>query len=317
MSDASGSATAVGIDVGGTKILGGLIAGDGVVVRRHLLETPHDAETRTDAIVDLARTLADGADVPVGVGVAGLVDLDGVVAFTPNLDWRDAAVQETLARRLGVAVVVENDAAVAAWGEYRVGAAREASGGALMLTIGTGVGGGLVMDRRLIRGARGFAAEFGHIVLDDGGPQCPCGNRGCLEALASGNAIGRAGREAVAQGRPAAHSPLYDHEGLTGADVTAAAQDGDEAAVAVLAAAGHWLGVGIASVVNALDPEIVVIGGGGMHAGDLLLAPAHDAYHERIVARAYRVVPPVVPARLGNEAGIVGAALLARDGEPA
>lgn len=308
---------AVGVDVGGTKVLGGVVDASGQIVARDRIDTPSDGRHRTQAIVDLVHKLcADRGltDVPVGVGVAGLVDTDGVVRYCPNLDWRDEPVRAGLRRQLGVPVLLENDAAVAAWGEYRVGAARDAAVGALMLTLGTGIGGGLIMDGRLVRGARGFAAEFGHIVLDEGGPRCPCGNRGCLEALASGSAIGRIAAEAVAGG--AGGSPLADLDVIGGAAVTAAARQGDRLAADVLAQAGTWLGVGIASLVNGIDPELVIIGGGAAEAGAPLLDPAVSSYRERVIARAHRPLPPVVRAQLGNDAGIIGAALLALDEHP-
>lgn len=312
---ASSSDIAMGVDVGGTKILAAAVDGHGHIIARERFDTPAHGPDRMDAIVDVVRTLCERHDLvapPVGVGVAGLVDTDGVVRFTPNLDWHDEPVRATLRARLGVHLRVENDAAAAAWGEYRVGAARDATAGALMLTLGTGVGGGLVMDGQLVRGARGFAAEFGHMVLDDGGPRCPCGNRGCLEALASGSAIGRMAREAVAAG-DGADSSLASTDSPSGRQVTAAAQAGDRLAVDVLARAGHWLGVGIASLVNSIDPEVVIIGGGAAEAGALLLDAATQAYHDRVVARRFRSVPPIVSARLGNDAGIIGAALLAAD----
>lgn len=308
--------SAIGVDVGGTKILGAVVDRDGRVVCRERVPTPHDGDERLIAVCDLVASLRAGQRdrcLPIGVGIAGLVDLAGVVRYCPNLDWRDAPVRAALSERLDTPVLVENDAAVAAWGEYRVGAALDATGGALMLTLGTGVGGGLVAGGRLVRGARGFAAEFGHMVLDDEGPRCPCGNRGCLEALCSGTAIGRAAAQMVADGHVAADSPLRAMSDRDGEMVTAAALDGDPTARAVLASAGRWLGIGIASLVNSLDPEVIVLGGGAMHAGDLLIHPATIAYRERVVARRHRVVPPIVRAGLGDDAGVIGAALLAGD----
>lgn len=310
----AGGSVAIGVDVGGTKILAGVVDDSGHVLSRQRIPTPVLADDRIDAIIDLVGSLCaehglEGA--PVGVGAAGLVSLDGVVLYAPNLDWRDAPVRLQLADRLHVPVRVENDATAATWGEFVAGAARRASGGALMLTLGTGVGGGLVMDGRLIRGATGVAAEFGHLIVCEGGALCPCGNRGCLEALASGSAIERTAREAVRGRTLPDGSPLYDVQQLTGRDVSRAALAGDDGATALLATAGTWLGVGIASLVNGLDPEVVVLGGGVTAIGDLLLRPAIDAYHDRVIARAHRIVPPVVRAQLENDAGIVGAALLA------
>jgi glucokinase len=184
----------IGVDVGGTNIRAGFVDDTGTIVDQHRTGTPDDGRERMKAIVDLVTELATrtgATGVPVGVGAAGLVDLAGRVRYAPNLDWRDAPLRDDLTAALGVDVRVENDAAAAAWGEYKVGAAQHAVGGALMLTLGTGVGGGLIMDDRLVRGATGIGGEFGHMIIAEGGPRCPCGNRGCLEAMASGTAIGR------------------------------------------------------------------------------------------------------------------------------
>ncbi len=308
----------IGVDIGGTKIVAAVVNGKGNMLAERRVETPVDGDRRTVELVALVRTLCAEHDLPqttVGVGAAGLVDLDGVVRYAPNLDWRDYPLRAALESELGLPVRVENDAAAAVWGEYVVGAGRDAVGGALMLTLGTGVGGGLVTEGRLARGAHGLAGEFGHIILAEGGPRCPCGNRGCLEALSSGTAIGRIAREAVAAGTLPEGSSLYEIEDLTGNKVTVAARSGDAGGRAVLAEAGRWLGVGIASLVNALDPEIVIVGGGVIDAGPLLLEPAIEAYHERVVAREHRSSPPVVEASLGDHAGVIGAALLGA-GEP-
>lgn len=314
----SDPAPAIGLDIGGTKIIAAVVDHRGRILTQRLIDTPDDGERRLAAVIALVQELRKehGLTHPtVGVGAAGLVDLDGVMRFAPNLDWRDYPLRSVLADELGLPVQVENDANAAAWAEYVVGAGRDASIGALMLTVGTGVGGGLVMDGRLVRGAHGLAAELGHIIVSDGGAQCPCGNRGCLEAYASGSAIGRFAREAVASGTLADGSSLYGVEELTGAEVGAAAAAGDASACALLADAGCWLGVGIATLVNALDPEIVIIGGGVAQAGALLLDPATVAYHERVIARAHRELPHVVRARLGDDAGVIGAALLSADAQ--
>jgi glucokinase len=306
---------AFGVDVGGTNVRAGLVDTSGQIVEQQRTATPDDRRKRLDSIIELVSSVAERTGVtglPVGVGAAGLVDLDGVVRYAPNLDWRDAPLRAELADALGVHVNVENDAAAAAWGEYRVGAAQHAEGGALMLTVGTGVGGGLVIDDRLIRGATGIGGEFGHIIIDEGGPRCPCGNDGCLEAMASGTAIGRMAREAV-DGGTDPDSALHKVAVVTGTAVTEAAKAGDQLAIRILCAAGGWLGVGIASLVNGLDPEVVIIGGGVLSAGDLLIEPAVEAYHARVIAREHRAVPPVLRAQLGDDAGLIGAALLAAE----
>jgi glucokinase len=311
-----GSRLAVGLDVGGTKIAGGLVDADGRIHERARCETPaDDREALTEAIVSLARDLcgqAGGDVLPVGVGAAGLVDLEGAVRYAPNLPWRDYPLARLISEALDTPVTGENDANAAAWGENRAGAGTDASESMVMLTIGTGVGGGLVLDDRLVRGSGGLAAEFGHMVVNEGGPPCHCGNHGDLESMASGTAIGRTAREAIAGGTLSAGSALAMMKAeIDGEDVTAAAQEGDADAIAVLAKVGFWLGVGIGSLVNALDPQLVVIGGGGAGAGELLLGPARQAAEARVMGRAYRRLPAIVPAQLGNDAGMVGAGLLA------
>lgn len=306
------AAAAVGIDVGGTKIAAGVVDAEGVVLSRLRAVTPPEGgDAVTDAITEVARELwrEAGARLPVGVGAAGIVDRRGWVRYSPNIaGWRDVPLAERLRAALDAPVTVDNDANVAAWGEHRAGAGREAAGTMLMLTVGTGIGGGLIQDGRLVRGASGMAAEFGHVVVSEGGPTCGCGNRGCLEALASGTAIGRAACEALDAGGV---SELRREDLPTGKTVTAAAERGDPLAREVLARCGFWLGVGIASLVNALDPDIVVVGGGAMQAGELLLGPAREAYRDRLLGRAHRAEAPVVAAQLGDDAGVVGAALLA------
>jgi glucokinase len=340
------SGLAIGVDVGGTKLAAGLVHGGGEVVYRCRRETPNEPEALCAEIVDLVAEIEHRhavGHVPVGIGIAAIVDHNGVARYAPNLPLVDRPILDELRKSLDrTAVTVDNDANVAAWGEYRVGAGTDAVSSLLMLTVGTGVGGGLVLDGRLVRGAWGFAGEFGHIIVDEGGPQCACGNFGCLEALASGTAIGRMAREALAAGAIPPDSVLYTPGGIprvfsgtgapiggpdkalvpdsltvvreiTGKVVTVAAQAGDRFAIELLARCGFWLGVGLASLVNALDPEIVVVGGGVIQAGELLLEPARMAMVDRLVGVGHRPVPGVVSAQLGDDAGLVGAALLALD----
>lgn len=308
---------AVGVDVGGTKIAAGLVAGDGTLIARARRDTPaEDRNAIVATIADVAAGLCaeQGLDqLPVGVGVAGLVDDDGSVAYAPNLDLTGCAVRAPLESRLQVPIVVANDGLVAAWGEFRFGAAEDVDGSVVMLTLGTGVGGGLVVNDQLALGSHGLGGEFGHIIINEGGALCPCGNRGCLEAYASGTAIGQLAERRLAAGEVPEDSALHGLAEISGKSVTISAHAGDVAAIDVLATCGVWLGVGIASLVNALDPAVVVIGGGAMQAGDLLLKPARSAYEERILGRAHRTVVPVVGAVLGDDAGVIGAALLALD----
>lgn len=310
---------AVGIDIGGTKLAAGLVAADGTILARERVRTPaKDVPALVEAVGQVVESLTAplaGAGAPVGVGAAGMIDLQGRVTYAPNLEWSGFPLRERLRERLGVEVTVDNDANAAAWGEYRCGAGRDADRGLLMLTIGTGVGGGLVEHGALVRGSHGYGAEFGHMIVVEGGRLCPCGNRGCLEAVASGTALARTAAEHREQGRVPAASPLRHDQALTGKSVTIAAHAGDPAARAVVNECGHWLGVGIASLVNGLDPQLVVLGGGAMQAGELLLAPARQAATERLMGRALRPAPDIVRAGLGDDGGMVGAALLALEAD--
>ena len=317
MGEEVSSGVAVGVDIGGTKLAAGLVGADGSVLDRVRHATPaDDLQELTDRIVSVIEDLRSRhhvGDVPVGIGIAGLVDRSGVVRYAPNLPLRDHPIGKEVGSRLWGPVTVENDANAAAWGEYRAGAGRDAQDSLVMLTLGTGVGGGLVLEDRLVRGATGMAGELGHIAVLEGGPLCPCGARGCLEAMSSGTALARNAREAIADGRIRAGTALaeLDPAEIDGKAVTVAAFAGDAEAVRILATAGRWLGVGIASLIAAFDPEIVVLGGGAMQAGALLLEPARQAAAERLLGRGYRDLPPIVHAGLADDAGLVGAALLA------
>ena len=318
---AASGGIAVGVDVGGTKLAAGLVASDGSVLDRVRYDTPAGGEAIVDLIVDITEAFTSKhhvAGVPVGVGAAGLISLDGDVRFAPNIDWSDFPLGVTLRKRLDRPVTVDNDANAAAWGEYRCGAGRDAHHSMVMLTVGTGVGGGLVLHDRLVRGAGGMAGELGHLAVLEGGPRCPCGALGCLEALASGTAIARYARDAVAGGRVGSGSPLANlaPEQLTGKAVTVAAHTGDATAIEILATAGRWLGVGIASLIAAFDPEIVVLGGGAMQAGHLLIESAVSGARERLLGRGHRDLAPIVAASLADDAGLVGAALLALEPTP-
>jgi glucokinase len=296
----------VGVDVGGSKIVAGVIDADGVVVAAAHRSTPGRSDVPAmveDAIVGAVDELRAGRTLAaVGVGAAGFVSPDGTVRFAPHVSWREEPLAARLEERLGLPVVVDNDANVTALAELRYGAAagrREV----LVLTLGTGIGGAVVMGGAVRRGSQGLAGEFGHLQVVPQGRLCPCGHRGCWEQYASGTALVRAALEA---GAP---------EGVTGPEVTAAAGGGTSWAEAAFAEVGRWLGVGLAGLVAGLDPELVVIGGGLSAAGGLLLEPTQAALGERLPGRRYRTVPPVVAAARGPEAGMVGAATLARDFE--
>jgi glucokinase len=232
--------------------------------------------------------------------------------FAPNVAWREFPLRDRIAGAVGLPTLVDNDANVAAWGEFRFGAGR-GSIDMLLVTVGTGIGGGIVGGGRLFRGAHGFAGEIGHIIVEPNGPLCGCGNLGCWEQVASGKAVTRLGRAAAIE-RP--DSRMVELAGgapqmVTGPMVTAAAKEGDSVAVQILAEVGRRLGEGIAGLVNVLDPDVVVIGGGVIESGDLLLAPARIAFEEAVEAPKHRPPVPLVPATLGNDAGAVGAADLA------
>jgi glucokinase len=307
---------AVGVDVGGTKVDGLLVDVErGEILDRRLADTPAtDAEAAAQAIVTVARELtAERDDVAaLGVGAAGMVQLDGVMRFAPNVAWREFPLRERIQSAVGLPTLVDNDANVAAWGEFRFGAGRGSSD-MLLVTVGTGIGGGIVSGGKLFRGAYGFAGEIGHIIVEPGGPLCGCGNMGCWEQVASGRALGRLGREAAAEHPESMLNELAggDAAKVTGRMVTAAAQSGDGLAVRILAQVGRRLGEGIAGLVNILDPDVVVVGGGVIDAGDLLLEPARRAFVEAVEAPEHRPKVPLVAAVMGNDAGAVGAAELA------
>lgn len=305
---------AIGIDVGGTKIAGLRVTRDGTIIDRAGRPTPaEDPEATIAAMIDVAWELRTPEVLALGVGAAGMVSVqDGVLRSAPNLAWRELPIARRMREALGLPCQLDNDANVAAWGEHRFGAGRGCSD-MLLVTIGTGIGGGIVSGGRLFRGAHGFAAEIGHFIVSPGGPLCGCGNRGCWEQMASGRAIERLGRMAVHEhpGSRLAASVAGDPDRVTGETVTEAARQGDDAARGVLAEVGRWLGEGIAGLVNVLDPEMVVVGGGAIEAGELLLEPARRAFARSVEAVDHRPVVPIVPARLGNDAGAVGAGALA------
>lgn len=301
---------AVGVDVGGTKLLALAVSEDGEIVRRARITTPRDdRDAFVQAIADAAREVA--SDVPVGVGVAGTVSREGELRFGTNLGINDLPLASRLHDQLDVPVTVRNDGTVALYGEAKVGAAA-GEPNVLMLTLGTGVGGAILADGALVEGETGMGGEVGHIVIEDGGRPCPCGSNGCLEVYASGSAIGVLAQERLgAGGTP---SSLEDIDVVDGKAVTLAARDGDELAVSVLRDVGRWLGVGLTSLVNVLDPSTVVVGGGAAPlAAPILLPEAESVMRERIIGSAHRDPPRVVVAALGDDAGAIGAALLAVD----
>jgi glucokinase len=307
-------ACVIGVDLGGTKLLAGTVDADLRVHHRAYRLARRDAviETIVEAVEE-AREASTREIAAVGVGIPCLIEPGRGVAMACNhLPLVDVPVRALLAERLGLPVVLDNDANAALFAEARFGAARGASH-VVMLTIGTGIGGGLLVDGRILRGASGAAGELGHISIEREGPTCPgnCPNRGCLEAFVSGPALAAAGRRA-AEAEPGSGlgQALAGGREITGPLVTELAHDGDAVAREVLAELGRDLGVGIASLVNIFNPEVVVIGGGLVAAGDFLLEPARATVAERSVVPARDQVR-IVAARFGDESGMLGAAAMA------
>lgn len=307
----------IGIDVGGTKIAGGIVDADGAVIARRRIETEASSEGSVVAgIVKVVHELraAGPAATAIGIGAAGLVDVaKGVVLSAPNIAWSNVHLRAQIEDRAGLPTVVDNDANVAAFGEALHGAARGVDDH-VMVTVGTGIGGGIIIGGEIYRGARGVGAEIGHMIIAaDVGAMCACGTLGCFEAMASGSSIGRRAREHPHPSDAVSSLVDGDVSAITGELVSAAAFDGDAWAREILAETGHWLGVGLASLVNILDPALIVIAGGAaVGAGDLLLDPARATLASLIIGHTWRTPPPVVLATLGDDAGIVGAAALAR-----
>ena len=305
---------ALGIDIGGTKIAGGLVDRTGKVHAELEEPTPPRSGAVVIATILLelvARLREDREVVGIGVGAAGIARWpDGRMLWAPNNAYRDWAIRDELERETGLPAVVDNDANVAGFAEARLG--ERIYQDMLFLTIGTGVGGGLVLDGKIYRGPTGMGGELGHMIVDPLGPRCGCGRPGCLEAVASGTALTRMGREAAANDPNGVIAELGRKDGeVTGHTVTAAAQQGDPKAQDIFGRLGRWLGIGIASLGTIFELEAVVIGGGVIRTGDLLLAPTRAAAREYAYAPQARGVPPILPATFGSDAGMIGAALLA------
>ncbi|MCK8609541.1 ROK family glucokinase [Agromyces sp. C10] len=307
---------AIGIDIGGTKIAGAVVDELGAIVRSERVPTPAgDSVALEDAVVGMIRSLSEGEPIgAVGVAAAGFIDAaQSTVYYAPNIDWRNEPFREKLEARVGTTVIVENDANAAGWAEFRFGAGRMVSD-MVMLTIGTGVGGAIVAGDRLFRGGFGAGAELGHLRVVPGGIACGCGQHGCLEQYGSGRALMRMANEiADAGGIGQALARARDEHGaLDGAIVGGLIAEQDPGALAALRQLGRWLGEASASLSAVLDPQRFVFGGGVAVAGELLLAPVREAFLEHLPARGYHPEPDFVIAELVNDAGVVGAADLAR-----
>ena len=297
------SGRVIGVDLGGTKLLAGMVdASLNVHHRAHRLARGSDTAQVLDTIVDAVREACDaaGGEVDaVGLGIPSLIDQKrGVAVSTVHLPIRDLPFRDLMAERLDLPVFIDNDATAAMLAEWRFGAAVDCTD-AVLLTIGTGIGGGMVANDELVRGAQGAAGEFGHMTIDIDGPLCPCGAHGCLEAFVSGTALAR---EARALGLD-----------LTAAQVSELAHDGHAVARTLISEMGSRLGAGISNLVNAFNPQVVVVGGGVLAMGDMLLAPAREEVARRALPPSRDLVQ-IVPTRFGAESGMLGAAVLALDG---
>ncbi len=312
----------VGIDVGGTKIAAGVVAEDGTVLTSSRRESPaeHPAAI-ADGIAAVVAEYAAQYDVRgVGVAAAGFIDLErSEVMFAPNLAWRDEPLRRLVADRVGLPAVIENDANAAAWAEYRFGAGQGART-LVMATIGTGIGGGLVLGGpehgQVFRGGFGVGAEFGHLRVVPGGRPCACGLHGCWEAYGSGTGLTVRARE-LALADPSSAVALLelaggDPDGIEGPMVSAAADRGDQAALQSFAELATWIGEGLGSLTAVLDPDVIVVGGGVSESRWLDMERIVAAFESSVTGFGHRPVPRIARAALGNEAGLIGAADLAR-----
>jgi glucokinase len=308
----------IGVDVGGTKVAAGVVDESGRIIEKVKRSTPAASARRTAAVIgDVAAELLDRYPAQaIGIGAAGFIEQTGsTVLFAPNLAWRDEPVKEQVERRVSVPVVVENDANAAAWAEAVLGAAR-GHRHAMLIAVGTGIGAGLVLNGELYRGRWGIAGEPGHYRVVPGGRLCGCGNRGCWEQYASGSALVAEAREYARRSPKAAVRLLQlaggGPESITGPAVTEAALEGDPGAVECFDIVGRWLGEGLADLAAILDPGCFVIGGGVSDAGELLIEPARTAFEKHLTGRQHRPAAQIKLAELGADAGLIGAADLAR-----
>ncbi len=308
----------VGVDLGGTKIYTALAGSGGRILSE--IKVPTGAAEGEEAVIgriaETVRSVLESAAVvkpeALGIGSPGPLDHEaGVVYNSPNLGWREVPLKKKLEGILGVPVLVDNDANLAALGEYLFGAGR-GSRNMVYVTVSTGVGGGLVLEGRIFRGSGGGAGELGHMVLEPGGPLCGCGRRGCLEALASGTAMAARARELAAKGRGRA---ILGEAGGSAGEITAlsvsrAAAAGDAEAVGIISTAGAYLGMGLANVVNLINPDRLVLGGGALEAGGLLWQAMERELAARVLKPSLEQAT-VVRAGLGGRSGLMGAVAMA------
>jgi glucokinase len=317
------AAAAIGLDLGGTKVLGVLLDAHGAIQRDLRRPTPDGAEPILDVLDAVATELADpvtdpppsGRHLAIGIGAPGLITLDGVLVSSPNLPGvTDLHLGEALSARLGAPVAVSNDATCAALAEWRVGAGRGVDD-LVMVTLGTGIGGGVVAGGRLLTGAHGFTGEFGHMVVDPEGVPCPCGRRGCWERYASGSGLAALAQRAAGEGRLDRVLALAGGttEEVRGEHVHRAATEGDAGALEVVEEFARWVALGLANLTNAFDPAAFVLGGGLAEGSAVFLGPIRRWYHDLLYASDRRPRPELAFAELGEHAGAIGAALLALD----
>ena len=305
---------AIGVDVGGTKIAAGVVTPGGEILEEVRYPTPHSPAMLIENIAKAIKEVGDGREVGGAcLAVPGLIlASENKVVFSPNLHAIEGILlKDELEPKIGLLLTIENDGNAAAWGEFRFGAGSEADH-LVFVTLGTGIGGGVITHGVLMRGAQGSGGELGHVTIEATGPRCACGNHGCLEALASGTAIGRRARELAVERPESALGRLAMRRQILGEDVTELARQGDEAALSVLDETGRWLGVGLAAFVNIFNPEVVAVGGGVMEAKELILESARS----EVMLRARppsRDLAEIKVATLGPKSGVLGAAALARD----
>ncbi|MFC4119418.1 ROK family glucokinase [Nonomuraea zeae] len=305
----------IGVDIGGTKVAAGVVGDNGEIVEHTLRPTAADRpDVVAETVADVVRELSAGREIEaVGVGAAGFVDeTRSMVRFAPNLAWREEPLQKKISGLVGLPVVIENDANAMAWGETRFGAGRGQSH-VVCLTLGTGIGGGLVFDGSLYRGRWGMGAELGHMQVLPEGRLCGCGNIGCWEQYASGQALVKDARE-IAEAQPERAEILLGLAGgkIEGEEVTEAARLGDDASLAAFASLADWLGQGMADLAATLDPGCFIVGGGVSRAADLFIDRARAVFAERLTGHGHRPLAEIKLAELGASAGVVGAADLAR-----
>ncbi|MFD4835141.1 ROK family glucokinase [Streptomyces sp. SID4919] len=309
----------IGVDIGGTKIAAGVVDEEGAILETHTVPTPSTPDGIVDAICAAVGAAGRGHDIDaVGVGAAGYVDEKrATVLFAPNIDWRHEPLKDKVEQRTGLPVVVENDANAAAWGEYRFGAG-QGHDDVICITLGTGLGGGVIIGNKLRRGRFGVAAEFGHIRVVPDGLLCGCGSQGCWEQYASGRALVRYAKQRARATPERAGVLLGLGDGtvdsIEGKHISAAARAGDPVAVDSFRELARWAGAGLADLASLFDPSAFIVGGGVSDEGDLVLDPIRKSFRRWLVGSHWRPHAQVLAARLGNKAGLVGAADLARQG---